>query len=74
MVLVRAGFTVVSMCTREQIASLPSEPAFRLAVIGRTIGSISSCTGASDRCTSWADRGGRLSRKAKLPMVASVPS
>lgn len=37
MVLVRAGFTVVSTFTREQIASLPSEPAFRLVVIGRTI-------------------------------------
>jgi DNA-binding response OmpR family regulator len=37
MVLVRAGFAVVSTCTREEIASLPQEPAFRLAVIGRTI-------------------------------------
>ena len=37
MVLVRAGFSVVSTRAREQIASLPQEPAFRLAVIGRTI-------------------------------------
>jgi DNA-binding response OmpR family regulator len=37
MVLVRAGFTVVSTCTPEEIASLAQEPAFRLAVVGRTI-------------------------------------
>jgi DNA-binding response OmpR family regulator len=37
MVLVRAGFAVASMCSREEIASLPREPAFRLAVIGRTL-------------------------------------
>jgi DNA-binding response OmpR family regulator len=37
MVLDRAGFTVVSTCTREEIASLPQEPAFRLAVIGRRL-------------------------------------
>jgi DNA-binding response OmpR family regulator len=37
MVLVRAGFAVVSTCTRREIAALPEEPAFRLAVIGRTL-------------------------------------
>ena len=37
MVLVRAGFTVVSTCTGEEITSLPQEPAFRLAVIGRML-------------------------------------
>ena len=37
MVLVRAGFTVVSTCTRDEIASLPQEPPIRLAVVGRTI-------------------------------------
>jgi DNA-binding response OmpR family regulator len=37
MVLVRAGFVVASTCTREEIASLPEEPAFGLAVVGRTL-------------------------------------
>ena len=37
LVLVRAGFAVVSTCTRDEIASLPAEPAFRVAVIGRTL-------------------------------------
>jgi DNA-binding response OmpR family regulator len=37
MVLVRAGFAVASMCTREEIASLPEEPGFGLAVIGRAL-------------------------------------
>lgn len=37
MVLERAGFAVVSTCTREEIASLPQEPTFRLAVIGRML-------------------------------------
>jgi DNA-binding response OmpR family regulator len=37
MVLVRAGFAVASTCTQAEIASLPQEPGFRLAVIGRTL-------------------------------------
>jgi hypothetical protein len=37
MVLVRAGFAVVSRCTPGEIASLPQEPAFGLAVIGRSL-------------------------------------
>jgi DNA-binding response OmpR family regulator len=37
MVLDRAGFAVVSTCSREELASLPQEPAFRLAVIGRML-------------------------------------
>jgi DNA-binding response OmpR family regulator len=37
MVLVRAGFAVASMCTPAEIAALPEEPAFRLAVIGRML-------------------------------------
>ena len=37
MVLDRAGFAVVSTCTREEISSLPQEPSFRLAVIGRML-------------------------------------
>jgi DNA-binding response OmpR family regulator len=38
MVLVKAGFAVASTCTPGEIASLPEEPAFRLAVIGRMLG------------------------------------
>jgi len=38
MVLARAGFVVASMCTQGEIASLPEEPAFGLAVVGRTLG------------------------------------
>lgn len=37
MVLVRAGFDVVSTCTRREIAALPEEPEFGLAVIGQTL-------------------------------------
>jgi DNA-binding response OmpR family regulator len=37
MVLVRAGFAVASTCNREEIASLPEEPGFGLAVIGRAL-------------------------------------
>jgi DNA-binding response OmpR family regulator len=37
MVLVKAGFGVTSTCTQGEIASLPEEPAFDLAVVGRTL-------------------------------------
>jgi DNA-binding response OmpR family regulator len=37
MVLVRAGFVVVSSCTQEEIASLPDTHAFGLAMIGRML-------------------------------------
>jgi DNA-binding response OmpR family regulator len=37
MVLVRAGFAVVSTCSPGEIASLPDAPVFGLAVIGRML-------------------------------------
>jgi DNA-binding response OmpR family regulator len=37
MLLVRAGFAVVSKCSPVEIASLPDTPVFSLAVIGRTL-------------------------------------
>lgn len=37
MVLVRAGFVVASTSTQGEIAGLPEEPAFGLAVVGRTL-------------------------------------
>jgi DNA-binding response OmpR family regulator len=37
MVLVRAGFAVVSRCSQGEIASLPDSPVFGLAVIGRML-------------------------------------
>jgi DNA-binding response OmpR family regulator len=37
LVLVRAGFAVVSRCTQAEIGSLPQKPVFGLAVIGRTL-------------------------------------
>ena len=37
MVLVRAGFAVVSRCSQGEIASLPDTPGFGLAVIGRML-------------------------------------